>query len=146
MPRRDRPTIEEILDRGMLRRMADAGSFERGEDYVEGGQVRSFVVHEGASAAVFSFLSGLYFRGKLAYAQAFASPPPTLPGVHVITPTDGLRLAEPPVDLARRRRFARVDIQADDARYHRPLMRDAQRLAAAIGPSARSAPFDNVAL
>jgi hypothetical protein len=79
MPRRDRPTIEEILDRGMLRRMADAGSFERGEDYVEGGQVRSFVVHEGASAAVFSFLSGLYLRGKLAYAQAFACPRPPCP-------------------------------------------------------------------
>ena len=24
---------------------------------------------------VFSFMSGLYFRGKLAYARAFASPP-----------------------------------------------------------------------
>jgi hypothetical protein len=97
-------------------------------------QVRSFVVYGGASAAVFSFLSGLYFRGNLLYAQAFACPPPTLPGVHVITLTDGLRLADPPVDLARLRRFARVDIQADYARYQRPLMRDAQRLAAAIGP------------
>ena len=25
---------------------------------------------------VFAFISGLYFRGKLTYAQAFAAPPP----------------------------------------------------------------------
>ena len=25
---------------------------------------------------IFSFMSGLYFRGKLAYARAFAAPPP----------------------------------------------------------------------
>ncbi len=35
---------------------------------------------------VFSFLSGLYFRGKLAYAEAFARPPPRLKtGALVIT-------------------------------------------------------------
>jgi hypothetical protein len=81
---------------------------------------------------VFSFLSGLYFRGKLAYARAFARPPDCLPGVYVITPTDGLQLAEEPVDLDGLRRFAAVDIRADDARYRRPLVRDARRLAHAI--------------
>ena len=30
---------------------------------------------------VFAFLSGLYFRGKLAYARAFARPPGGVPGV-----------------------------------------------------------------
>src|SRR6185369_12503944 len=30
---------------------------------------------------VFSFISGLYFRGKLAYASAHANPPPDIPGV-----------------------------------------------------------------
>jgi len=82
---------------------------------------------------VFSFLSGLYFRGKLAYAQAFAVPPAGLTGVYVITPNEGLRPADELVDLARLRRFAQVDIDADDARYHRPLRRDARRLAAALG-------------
>jgi hypothetical protein len=82
---------------------------------------------------VFSFLSGLYFRGKLAYAEAFAAPPPGRPGVYVITPTDGLRPHDEPTDLARLRRFARVDIDADDARYHRPLRRDARALAADLG-------------
>jgi hypothetical protein len=78
---------------------------------------------------VFSFLSGLYFRGKLAYAEAFATPPPGRPGVYVITPSEGLRPHDEPTDLARLRRFARVDIDADDARYHRPLRRDARALA-----------------
>jgi hypothetical protein len=84
---------------------------------------------------VFSFLSGLYFRGKLAYAQAFAVPPAGLTGVYVITPNEGLRPADELVDLARLRRFAQVDIDADDARYHRPLRRDARRLAAVLGRS-----------
>ncbi|HKQ65276.1 MAG TPA: hypothetical protein VJZ73_09730 [Methylomirabilota bacterium] len=80
---------------------------------------------------VFSFLSGLYFRGKLTYARAFAQPPDT--GVLVITPTDGLRPADEPVDLARLQRFATVDIAGDDPRYRGPLDRDARRLARRIG-------------
>jgi hypothetical protein len=39
---------------------------------------------------VFSFLSGLYFRGKLEYARAFARVPDVRDGIHVITMTDGL--------------------------------------------------------
>ncbi|HZP36306.1 MAG TPA: hypothetical protein VFE48_07415 [Methylomirabilota bacterium] len=83
---------------------------------------------------VFSFLSGLYFRGKLAYAEAFAAPPPGQAGVYVITPNEGLRRAEEPTDLARLRRYAQVDIDLEDARYHRPLRRDVRRLAAALDP------------
>ena len=41
-------------------------------------------------AEVFTFLSGLYFRGKIAYATAFARPATGTPGVFVITPTRGL--------------------------------------------------------
>jgi hypothetical protein len=74
---------------------------------------------------VFSFLSGLYFRGKLAYAR----PPAGRPGVLVITPTDGLVLAEEPVGFERLRRFAEVDIAIANARYMEPLLRDARRLA-----------------
>src|SRR5512146_3134430 len=39
---------------------------------------------------VFRFASGLYFRGKLAYAEAFARPPRGLPGGLVIVPGFGL--------------------------------------------------------
>ena len=83
---------------------------------------------------VFSFLSGLYFRGKLTYARAFANAADGCAGVFVITPTDGLRPADEPVDLARLRRFATVDIAGDDPRYREPLDRDARQLARRIGP------------
>jgi hypothetical protein len=82
---------------------------------------------------VFSFLSGLYFRGKLQYARAFARAPEGGHGVLVITPSDGLRPADEPVDLARLRRFARVPIALDEPRYRRPMTRDVERLAAAVG-------------
>src|SRR5260370_796921 len=82
---------------------------------------------------VFSFLSGLYFRGKLAYAEAFAAPPAGLAGMYVITPSEGLRRADELVDLARLRGFAQVDIDAADARYHRPLPRDPNTGEAGVG-------------
>src|SRR3954452_24529700 len=45
-----------------------------------------------AIADVFSFLSGLYFRGKTAYARAFAEAPKRLrvEPAYVITPSRGL--------------------------------------------------------
>src|SRR5258706_15332202 len=48
---------------------------------------------------VFSFISGLYFRGKLAYARRFARPPDPSESVAaggglVITPNGGLRSAD----------------------------------------------------
>jgi len=90
---------------------------------------------EGAPLGeVFSFLSGLYFRGKLAYARAFAAPPPGAPGVLVITPTAGLLSPEVALTRASLRAAARVDIRVDNWRYRRPLERDARALAAALPP------------
>ena len=65
-------------------------------------------------ADVFTFLSGLYFRGKIAYATAFARPAPGIPGVFVITPTRGLVDAKTPIRLDDLREFATVDIHNDD--------------------------------
>jgi hypothetical protein len=78
---------------------------------------------------VFTFLSGLYFRGKLAYANAFAQPTPRTPGVLVITPNRGLVPAVSPIGLEDLRDFGTVDIDADDSRYRLPLERDAKKLA-----------------
>src|SRR5215210_5866893 len=72
---------------------------------------------------VFSFLSGLYFRGKITYAQTFASPPEGAPGVLVITATRGLLSPEEPVTLRALRAFATVDIASHDPRYKKPLLR-----------------------
>jgi hypothetical protein len=79
---------------------------------------------------VFAFLSGLYFRGKLAYATAFAQPPPGVPGVLVITPSRGLLLPDQPVVIDTLREFASVDIDSADGRYREPLERDARLLVA----------------
>jgi len=83
---------------------------------------------------VFTFLSGLYFRGKLAYARAFADPPSGVPGVLIITANDGLRSPERAVDIKELRRYARGSIDQDNAGYRRPLLRDARLVDAAAGP------------
>jgi hypothetical protein len=78
---------------------------------------------------IFAFLSGLYFRGKLAYANAFVPPRRKRSCVLVITPTRGLVPAVTPIGLADLREFAEVDIHEDDPRYRGPLERDVKRLA-----------------
>jgi hypothetical protein len=80
-------------------------------------------------AEVFTFLSGLYFRGKIAYANAFARPPRGKPGVVVITPTRGLIDARTRIHLDDLREFAGVDIHENDPLYRLPIERDARRLA-----------------
>jgi len=86
----------------------------------------------------FSFISQLYFRGKLTYARRFAAPPDPSnamvgSGVHVITPTAGLRSPDTLVTHAAIRGFARGDIDAGNARYRGPLESSARALAAEIG-------------
>ena len=82
-----------------------------------------------ALGEIFTFLSGLYFRGKLAYARAFASPPDGLQGAYVITSNRGLVPADQPISLAELKAFSCVKIDADDRRYRAPLFRDAKRIA-----------------
>lgn len=82
---------------------------------------------------VFTFLSGLYFRGKLAYANAFARTAQGICGVQVITPTCGLVDAATRIGLDDLREFAQVDIHEDDPRYRKPLARDARRLSKELG-------------
>jgi len=102
-------------------------------EFVVAQRVRS---EEGAPLGeVFSFLSGLYFRGKLNYARAFENPPPRkAAGVHIITPTDGLCSPGLMVKLEDLDRFAAVPIDASESRYRYPLEVDAKRLADKIGP------------
>ena len=78
---------------------------------------------------VFTFLSGLYFRGKLAYANAFAQPAPKTSGVLVITPNRGLLPAASPIGIEDLRDFGTVDIEENDPRYRKPLERDVKKLA-----------------
>ncbi len=109
-----------------------------------GGQRARMIMSEGAKSElarrlrsddrptlgeVFTFLSGLYFRGKLAYANVFAQQAPKTSGVFVITPNRGLVPAVSPIGVEDLRDFGTVDIDEDDPRYRGPLERDARKLA-----------------
>ena len=85
---------------------------------------------------VFSFLSGLYFRGKLAYASRFAAPPAGVPGALVITSSRGLLPPDTRIDLGVLREFAAVPIDLLEERYREPLVRHALRLRDTIGEQA----------
>jgi hypothetical protein len=93
---------------------------------------------EGAPIGdVFAFLSGLYFRGKLAYATALAGAPPRLPAALVITTDRGLLTPDVRVGPEDLRTFAQVDLATADERYRGPLRRDLERLAAQAPESTR---------
>lgn len=79
-------------------------------------------------AEVFTFLSGLYFRGKIAYANAFACSAKEECGVFVITPTRGLIDATSLITLSDLREFAAVDIDEDNPRYRKPLEKSVRDL------------------
>ena len=87
---------------------------------------------------IFTFLSGLYFRGKIAYARSFARPPRASPGVLVITTNRGLIDAETPLTLEELAAFATVEIDHADPRYRGPLERDARKLAKRLGKTGDS--------
>jgi hypothetical protein len=110
--RRARMILSERAQFGLARRL-------RNEEAVSLGEV-------------FTFLSGLYFRGKLAYANAFAVPNESR--VLVITPTRGLVPAAARVSLGDLREFAEIDIEENDPRYRRPLERDLKRLVRQLTP------------
>jgi len=75
---------------------------------------------------IFAFLSGLYFRGKLAYARRFAASPQD---VLVITSNRGLVSPDVRVTLNELRALGDVPIDGRDLRYREPLKRDAKALA-----------------
>jgi hypothetical protein len=84
----------------------------------------------------FSFMSGLYFRGKMAYATAFGNNPDG-PGALVITPTRGLLEPERTIDRATVAEFAQVDIANAGSAFTDPLLKDARRLAASVPDEGR---------
>ena len=84
-------------------------------------------------ADVFTFASGLYFRGKITYARHFAR---AADGdvIRVITANAGLLDPLTHVTPQALRLFGKVDIHEDDPRYHKPLRRDATALARDLAP------------
>src|SRR2546425_12894105 len=77
---------------------------------------------------LFCFISGLYFRGKLAYARTFARVPRNFPGTYIITACGGLIPPETRVTLKQVRDICCGDVDPASARYRVPLDRDLQSL------------------
>ena len=66
---------------------------------------------------VFAFCSGLYFRGKLAYARHFAKPPEGVPGVQIITPSRGVVAADTLIGASDLCEFAKVPVDTKEPRF-----------------------------
>jgi hypothetical protein len=113
-----------------------------------GGKRAGYLLREGSKLALaarlvegtltlgeaFTFMSGLYFRGKIGYARAFGWPP--LPAL-VITPTRGLLPPESAVTADVLQEFAAVDVDAGDERYRRPLAHSLKQLTGMLPPGGR---------
>jgi hypothetical protein len=106
-------------------------------------------LHSSAGAPIgeiFTFLSGLYFRGKLAYAEAFAQPPRGLnSGVFVITPNRGLLAPSVRMTLDDLARLAKTDIDPCAEEFRKPLQQDAKALAEALGPQGQPVLLGSIA-
>ena len=73
---------------------------------------------------VFSFLSGLYFRGKLTYAKHFGGS-----DVFVITSNQGLVSPDTVVTIEDLQAANRIPIDCEEKRFIAPLRKSAQELA-----------------
>jgi hypothetical protein len=87
---------------------------------------------------LFAHMSGLYFRGKITYAQKFGR-------VFVITPDEGLVPAERPITSRILVRFADAEIAIDNPGYRTPLEQTARTLAETSGPDAEFVLLGSVA-
>jgi hypothetical protein len=85
---------------------------------------------EGAPLGeIFSFLSGLYFRGKYAYSKHFGRPPRGIVGHYVITSNGGLMDPAAPISLERLKAFGNTPIDPDEPKYRNPLRTSIKALA-----------------
>ncbi|MEO6005971.1 MAG: hypothetical protein ABIZ04_08925 [Opitutus sp.] len=93
---------------------------------------------------IFTFASGLYFRGKLSYAQHVVA---TNSGslIRVITSNRGLLDPEQKFTVDELRAFGDVDIDGADPRYLAPIRRDACALARKLGKNGRAILLGSIA-
>lgn len=86
----------------------------------------------------FAFMSSLYFRGKFAYARAFAVPSPVVGGDGIFIITSGYGLVPPDWRLTeeRMKRMKKIDVDAAARSYTKPLKEHATLLHRALEPDA----------
>jgi len=87
---------------------------------------------------VFTFMSSLYFRGKLAYATRFGS-------AYVIAPGRGLLPSDLLIRVEDLRQMASVSVDEGVAAFRDPLVRDATRLHAGLAAEDRVVLLGSVA-
>ncbi|HEX9705795.1 MAG TPA: hypothetical protein VGA20_11155, partial [Gemmatimonadales bacterium] len=101
---------------------------------------------EGAPLGeVFTFMSSLYFRGKLTYAIRFGAPPADWSGALVIAPGRGLVPADLAIRVTDLRAMAAVPVDPDNPGFRDPLVRDATALGRALGSDGRAVLLGSVA-
>jgi hypothetical protein len=86
---------------------------------------------------VYAFISGLYFRGKLAYALEFAAAPEGVPPAVAIVPGAGLIPLDTPIEIEQLRAISQVPIHERNDDYLTPLIRDAALLDRHAGAECR---------
>ena len=84
---------------------------------------------------MFSFMSSLYFRGKLTYARAFSRANRFLPGVMIITPSEGLLLPDTLIRRETLLAMASCKVDAENPRYRLPLEQTARSILDRFGGS-----------
>jgi hypothetical protein len=77
---------------------------------------------------VYSFISGLYFRGKMMYAEAFRAAPDGLPSSLVMVPGAGLIPPETIIDAEQLRAIAEIAVAEDNPEFRDPLTAAAKLL------------------
>jgi hypothetical protein len=105
---------------------------ERARMLMTGGGVLGGRLRRGEAIPVgeiFTFLSGLYFRGKIAYARQFANAPRGLFGSYVITTNCGLIPPETTMTMREMQALAKNQIDLKDKHYCRTLRRSAEEIA-----------------
>jgi hypothetical protein len=103
-------------------------------DFALAGRLRE---RKATLGEAYAFISGLYFRGKLAYAEAFAAPPAGLPPALIIVPGLGLISPGTMIDVEQLRRIGEISIEHKNRAYRDPLLRDARLLDQNAGPACR---------
>jgi hypothetical protein len=84
---------------------------------------------------VYSFISGLYFRGKIGYAEAFRAAPPGIPHALLIVPGIGLVPPETPIAIEQLRAIANIPVDERNNIYRDALLRAARLLDQHAGPT-----------
>jgi hypothetical protein len=84
---------------------------------------------------IYTFVSGLYFRGKMAYAEAFRAAPRGIPSALIIVPGVGLVPPETVVTVEQLNAIAGIPVDQANQVYRDALLKAAELLNEYAGPA-----------